>query len=381
MRYQDTVFGGLMKSFPRWRFEALVRRHDADRRVRRLPCWSQFLAMVYAQMSGARSLREVEAALERFPGSHAHLGLKPVRRSTLSDANRQRPAALFEDVFEALVGQLGRSAGGRRGREMLRLIDATRVMVGKRITHWQEDGCVKAHVVYDPQGDMPTCVAVTSVRVNDITPAKRFPIEAGATYVFDKAYYDFGYWAALDAQGCHFVTRLKTHSPVAVIETRSVEGEGPVVADCIGRLSKRVGGGRKNPYVKPVRLVTVVPDTGRQIVLVTNDLQAPAAQIAALYKQRWQVELFFKWVKQNLKVRHFLGTSENAVRIQILTALIAYLLLRLAQLATGTALSLQTVARLVAKTTFQRKPLAQLFDPKPDKPPNTPQLEIQLANG
>ena len=381
MRYQDTVFGGLMKAFPRWRFEALVRRHGADRRVRRLPCWSQFLAMVYAQLSGARSLREVEAALERFPGSHAHLGLKPVRRSTLADANRQRPVALFEDVFEALVGQLSRSAAGWRGREMLRLIDATRIVVGKRIAHWQEDGCVKAHVVYDPQGDMPTCVAVTSVRVNDITPAKGFPIEAGATYVFDKGYYDFGYWAALDARGCHFVTRLKTHSPVAVIETRAVEAEGPVVADCIGRLSKRVGGGRKNPYVKPVRLVTVVLDTGRQIVLITNDLQAPAAQIAALYKQRWQVELFFKWVKQNLKIRHFLGMSENAVRIQILTALIAYLLLRLAQTATGTALSLQTVARLVAKTTFQRKPLAQLFDPHPDKPPNTQQLEIAFANG
>ena len=379
MRYQDTVFGGLMKAFPRWRFEALVKRHGADRRVRRLPSWSQFLALLYAQMSGARSLREVIAALDRFPGSHAHLGLKPVRRSTLADANRLRPAALFEDVLAALVGQLSGSPR-RQGREMLRLIDATRVAVGKRITHWQIDGSVKAHVVYDPHGDRPVCVAVTSARVNDITPAKRFPIEPGATYVFDKAYYDFGYWAALDAKGCRFVTRLKKNSPVAVFEAREVAPDGAVLADCVGHLSQRLAGSRRNPFDKPVRAVTVRIDSGKEITLLTNDLDAPAEEIAALYKQRWQIELFFKWVKQNLKIKHFLGASENAVRIQIITALIAYVLLRLAQHATGTALTLQAIARLVAKTTFQRRPLAELFDPPPDKPPDTNQLHICFNN-
>jgi len=379
MRYQDTVFGGLMKAFPRWRFEALVKRHGADRRVRRLPSWSQFLAMLYAQLSGARSLREVIAALERFPGSHAHLGLKPVRRSTLADANRLRPAALFEDVLAALVGQLSGSAG-RQGREMLRLIDATRVTVGKRITHWQVDGSVKLHVVYDPGMETPVCFAVTSARVNDITPAKRFPIEPGAIYVFDKGYYDFGFWAALDAKGCRFVTRLKKNSPVAVFETREVTPDGAVLADRVGHLSQRLAGSRRNPFDKPVRAVTVRIDSGKEITLLTNDLDAPAEEVAALYKQRWQIELFFKWIKQNLKIRHFLGASENAVRIQILTALIAYLLLRLAQHATGTALTLQAIARLVAKTTFQRRPLAELFDPPPDKPPDTNQLHICFNN-
>ena len=378
MRYQDTVFGGLMKAFPRWRFDRLVERHGADHRVRRLPSWSQFVAMVHAQMSGARSLREVVAALERFPGSHAHLGLRPVRRSTLSDANRLRPAGLFEDVLAALVGQLS-GAAGRQGREMLRLIDATRVAVGKRIESWQVDGCVKLHVVYDPGAETPVCFAVTSARVNDITPAKRFPIEPGATYVFDKGYYDFGFWAALDAAGCRFVTRLKKNSPVALVETRAVAPGGAVLADRIGRLSRRLAASRANPFDKPVRLVTVRIDTGREIELVTNDLDAPAEQVAALYKQRWQIELFFKWIKQNLKIRHFLGTSENAVRIQILTALIAYVLLRLAQIATGTALGLQAIARLIAKTTFQRRPLAELFDPTPDRPPDPNQLEITFA--
>ena len=378
MPYQDTVFGGLMKAFPRWRFDKLVERHRADYRVRRLSSWSQLQTMVFAQLSGSRSLRETVGALERFPGCHAHLGLEPVRRSTLADANRVRPAALFEDVLEALVGELGRR-GGRRGKEMLRLIDATRVMVGKRIESWEADGAVKLHVVYDPGADAPVCFAVTSVRMNDITPAKRFPIEPGATYVFDKGYYDFGFWAALDARGCRFVTRLKKNSPVSLIETRAVDAGGPILADRIARLSTRLASSRSNPFDKPVRLVTVRIDSGRVITLVSNDLDAPAEEIAALYKQRWQVELFFKWVKQNLKIRHFLGASENAVRIQIVTALIAYLLLRLAQIRTGTELGLQAIARLVAKTTFQRRALTDLFEPPPDNPKPHDQLQIPFA--
>lgn len=378
MPYQDTVFGGLMKAFPHWRFEKLVRRHGADYRLRRLSPWSQFQAMVFAQLSGSRSLREVVGALERFPGCHAHLGLEPVRRSTLADANRVRSPALFEDVLEALVAQLGASSG-RRGREMLRLVDATRVLVGKRITSWEADGAVKLHVVYDPDVAAPVCHALTSARTNDITPAKRFPIEPGATYVFDKGYYDFAFWAALDASGCRFVTRLKKNSPVTPIEARPVKADGPVLADRVARLSLRLAASRQNPFDRPVRLVTVRIDSGREITLLSNDLDAPAAEIAALYKQRWQVELFFKWIKQNLKIRHFLGTSENALRIQIVTALIAYLLLRLAQIRTGTGLGLQAIARLVAKTTFQRRALAELFEPPPDKPKPHDQLEINFA--
>ena len=378
MPYQDTVFGGLMKAFPRWRFDKLVERHRADYRVRRLSSWSQLQAMVFCQLSGSRSLREVVGALERFPKSHAHLGMQPVRRSTLADANRVRPAALFEDVLEALVRELGRSSG-RRGREMLRLVDATRVLVGKRIESWEADGCVKLHVVYDPGADAPVYHAVTSVRTNDITPAKRFPIEPGATYVFDKGYYDFGFWAALDAEDCRFVTRLKKNSPTRLIETRAVDPEGPILADRVALLSTRLASSRKNPFDKPVRLVTVRIDSGRVITLLSNDLDAPAAEIAALYKQRWQVELFFKWIKQNLKIQRFLGTSENAVRIQIITALINYLLLRLAQVGTRTELGLQAIARLVAKTTFQRRALAELFEPPPDTPETHDQLKIPFA--
>ena len=379
MPYQDTVFGGLMKVFPRWRFEKLVERHGADYRVRRLSSWAQLQAMVFAQLSGSRSLREAVGALERFPGVHAHLGLAPVRRSTLADANRVRPAALFEDVLEALVAQLGASAGGH-GREMLRLVDATRVLVGKRIESWEADGCVKLHVVYDPDADAPVCFAVTSVRANDITPAKRFPIEPGATYVFDKGYYDFAFWADIDARGSRFVTRLKKNSPTSLIETRATDPEGPVLADRVAFLSKRLAGSRKNPFDKPVRLIDVRIDSGRVITLVSNDLDAPAEEIAALYKQRWQIELFFKWIKQNLKIRHFLGVSENAVKIQIYVALIAFLILHAAHSAQNAITRPQAFARLVRLNIMHRRRILNIKDP-PKTPPNDDrQIELQLTS-
>ena len=378
MPYQDTVFGGLMKAFPRWRFDKLAERHGADYRVRRLSSWAQLQAMVFAQLSGSRSLREAVGALERFPGVHAHLGLPPVRRSTLADANRVRPVALFEDVLEALVAQLG-ACSGRRGREMLRLVDATRVLVGKRIESWEADGAVKLHVVYDPGADAPVCFAVTPVRVNDITPARAMPIQPGATYVFDLAYYSYEWWAQLHAQGCRFVTRLKKNSPARPIETRATDPEGPVLADRVAFLSKRLAGSRKNPFDKPVRLINVRIDSGRVITLVSNDLDAPAEEIAALYKQRWQIELFFKWIKQNLKIRHFLGVSENAVKIQIYVALIAFLILHTAHNAQNAIPRPQAFARLVRLNIMHRRCILTIKDP-PKIPPNDErQIELQLT--
>lgn len=380
MRYQDTVFGGLMKAYPRWRFEKLVAAHGADRGVRRLRCWSQFQALVFGQLSGSRSLREVVAAVERFPNCRAHLGMDPVKRSTLSDANRERPVALFEDVLREVTAGLGERLPRRTGREVVRLIDATRVVVGKRITSWEADGCLKLHMVYDPDADHPVCHAVSSHRRHDITEARRFPIQPGATYVFDKGYYDFAFWARLDQQGCRFVTRLKSNSPVEIRGDGpgELDPDGPVLSDQIATLSKRLARSRKNPFEKPVRLVRVRLDTGGEITVLSNDLTASAEAIAALYKQRWQIELFFKWIKQNLKIKSFFGTSENAIRIQILTALIAYVLLRIAKTTTGTALGLQEIARLAAKTLFQRTPLRELFDPPKTPTNNPPQLALAL---
>lgn len=374
MRYQSTVFGQLLKVLPRACFERLAQRHRQGRLKRALSPWGHLVTMVLAQVSGARSLRDLERMLERQPGVLAHLGLPGLRRSTLSDANARRPAALFAAVAHLLAFERLRGAGRR---EAIQLIDATRIFAGKRVEHWAAGGGVKLHVCYDPQAAAPTCFVVTPERINDIVAARTLPLEPGATYVFDKGYYDFAFWARLDRLGCRFVTRIKRNSPVRLLQDRSITATGAVLADRIVALSDRLGSQRRNPHAAPVRLVTVRIDNGREITLLTNDLDAPAETIAQLYKTRWQVELFFKWIKQNLKLSHFLGAGENAVTIQIMAALIAYLLLRRIQIACGLQLGLQACARLLPTTLFARRPLIDILKP-PDKN-RTGHAQLELA--
>ena len=191
------------------------------------------------------------------------------------------------------------------------------------------------------------------------------PLEAGATYVFDLGYYDFSWWAALDERGCRFVTRLKSHTRPAVLKERRVEAGGPIIADRIIRLAGRLAGSRRNPLDKPLREVHVRIDTGKILRLVSNDLEAPAQEIGRLYKMRWQIELFFRWVKQTLKIRRFLGTSLNAIRAQIAAALIAYLLLRMAHAVQRAVASILTFARLVRANLMHARSIHHLAAPPP----------------
>jgi transposase len=376
MRYQSTVFGQLLKEVPRGWFERVATEHHRGRKKRCLSPWAHLVTIVFVQLAGTRSLRDVERTLERHPGALAHLGLATLRRSTLADANAARPAALFEVVATKLSAGLGRRG---RTREALRLIDATRIFAGRRVEQWSGSGGIKLHVTFDPAQERPICFAVTPERVNDITVAQTMPIEPGATYVFDKGFYDFAFWARLAAAGCRFVTRLKKNSPTLLLHERPVADDGILFDRCV-RLSERLSGQRRNPFQHAVRLIGVRIASGREIVLLTNDLEAPAAQIAALYKARWQIELFFKWIKQNLKIAHFLGSSRNAATIQIMAALIAYLLLRLAQLRHAATLALQAIARLLPATIFSRRSLTDIVRP-PDKLPSVPALQAQLPFG
>jgi hypothetical protein len=314
--------------------------------------------------------------VERHAGAQAHSGLGPVARSTLSDANATRSPALFE----AVAARLSAMAGGHKlGKEAVRLIDATRIYAGKRVEAWAKGG-VKLHLGLDPDGARPVWFAVTRDRVNDITAAKTMPIEPGLTYVFDKGYYDFSFWAELHDAECRFVTRLKKNSPTTLVEARKPKGDG-ILSDRVVTLSQRLSGKRLNPLQAKVRLIVTTLDTGGEITVLTNDLHAPAAEIAALYKARWQIELYFKWIKQNLKLSHFLGTSQNALTIQIMAALIAYLLLRLATIAHNATIGLQAFARLMPTTLFARRPLQTVLEPPqpPPEPGKGPQMELVYA--
>ena len=382
MRHQNSVFHDLLKRVPWLVFERLVAAHGADRRVRRLSTKDQFIALLYGQFSGASSLREIAGGLESHAAQLYHVGGRPAPRSTLADANVRRPSALFADLFAALVAQAQRGLKRKVG-EATYLIDATGIRLSRLSGEWARFSAgvcgAKVHVVYDPDADRPIYASVTAKRVNDITGAQAMPIEPGATYVFDLGYYDYAWWAKLDDAGCRIVTRFKANTPLAVVAEQPVAAGGAILSDRIGHLPARQAKNRKNPFQDPVREVRVTTETGKVLRILSNDLDAPANEIADLYKRRWAIELFFRWVKQTLKIRHFVGTSENAVRIQVAVALIAFLLLRLAQAAQKAVSGPLAFARLVRINLMHRRHLHELLGP-PDPPQDHPnQMVLALA--
>ena len=382
MHHHNSVFHDLLKHIPWDAFERLVAEHGADKHVRRLPTKSQFIALLYGQFSGASSLREIAGGLESHSARLYHVGGRPAQRSTLADANARRPSAVFSDLFAEMAGRAHRGLRRKLG-EATYLIDATGVRLsgmGSDWAHFSAKACgAKVHVIYDADAERPVYAAVTKARVNDITVAQTMPIEAGATYVFDLGYYDYAWWAKLSAAGCRIVTRFKSNTPLDLIAELDAGEDGDILSDRIGLLPKRQAKNRKNPFAEPVREVRIKTDTGKVLRILSNDLDAPAREIADLYKRRWAIELFFRWIKQNLKIKHFIGNSENAVRIQIAVALIAYLLLRLAQDTQKAINSPRTFARLVRANLMHRKRIDRLLQPNTPPPENPNQMAIQWA--
>ena len=379
MRHKNSVFHDILKHVPWSAFDRLVDEHRADFRVRHLTTKSQFVALLYGQLSGASSLREVIGGLESHALRLYHLGASPARRSTLADANARRPSEVFSALFAMLAKRAHR--GLRRTlAETTYLIDSTGVQLNAA-SHWARfcaGVCgAKVHVIYDADADRPIYAAISPAKLNDITAAQVMPIEPGATYVFDLGYYDYRWWAALDAKGCRIVTRFKSNTPLAVVAELPVAEGGAILSDRIGHLPARQAKSRNNPFQDPVREVRVQLETGTVLRILSNDLDASAQEIADLYKRRWAIELFFRWVKQTLKISRFLGTSENAVRIQIAVALIAFLLLRLAQATQKRVKSPLAFARLVRINLLHRRRIDRLLEPEPAPLLNSAQLMFQ----
>jgi IS4 transposase len=381
MRHQNSVLHQILKLIPWAEFEGLVAKHNADKHVRRLTTKSQLVAMLYAQLAQAASLRAIEAGLKSHEARLYHIGASTVQRSTLADANQRRPAAVFSELFARLLA--GARRGVRRGlADTTYLIDSTWLRLDARSAGWGRfciGVCgVKLHVIYDPDGDCPIYAGITPGRINDITAAQAMPIEPGATYVFDLGYYDYGWWAKLAAANCRIVTRCKSNTPLRQITERPVPKDTAILSDRIGHLPARQMHSRRNPFSDPVREVRVKTDSGKVLRILSNDLDASAQEIAALYKRRWAIELFFRWIKQTLKITRFFGTSENAVRIQITVALIAFLLLRLAQAAQKAVPSPLSFARLVCSNLMHRRRLDRLLDkPPPSRHSHPNQLALQ----
>jgi IS4 transposase len=382
MRHENSLFHGVLQFVPWQTFDRLVDKHKADRGVRRLSTKSQFVALVHAQLSGVVSLREIEATLGSHRARLYHLGVKAPKRSTLADANATRSSAMFAELFSALLKQ-AHPGLRKHAKDATRLIDASRITLNALSRGWAHydttcDG-VKLHVVYDPDAALPVHFAVSPARENDLVQAKQMPLEPGATYVFDLGYYSFAWWAKINAADCRFVTRLRKNSPTQLIDERPVSPEGNIVAERVVRVRGRLMNTRKNPLDCDLREVHVVIDSGKTLRLVTNDLDTPAEEIAALYKTRWEIELFFRWIKQTLKIRKFLGTTENAIRSQIAVALIAYLLLKKAHASQSSVASILTFARLVRANLMHLRSIRDLYRPPPRKSGLSNQKELALC--
>ena len=383
MRHQNIVFHTVLKHLPFDELERLVGAHGADDAARGFDCKSHLVTLLYGQLSGAIKLREMSDGLRSQANHLYHLGVEPPSKSTLADANRQRArAAVFSDLLTAMMRFASRPM--RRTMDgVTLLIDSTALPLNARSTEWARFSATvcgaKLHVVYDPDADRPTYCSLSAGNVNDITAAKAMPIVPGATYVVDLGYYDFAWWAELDGAGCRLVTRLKRNTPLTLIEERPVPAaDRNILSDRVGYLPVRQAKSRKNPFQKPVREIRVRIDTGKVLRIVTNDLAAPASKIAELYKRRWAIELFFRWIKQTLKITHFFGTSEVAVRIQVAVALIAFLLLRLAQATQSAVSSPLAFAHLVRVHLMQRRRIDRLLEPDPPPLVNPDQL---FSNG
>jgi IS4 transposase len=380
MRHENSVLHQILKQIPWSAFDRVVEAHEANKHVRRLTTKSQLIAMLYAQLSSAASLREIEAGLESWQSRLYHLGVERPRRSTLSDANLLRPSAVFSELLSLMMKQAHR--GLRRAlADTTYLIDSTGLRLDERSANWARFSTgvcgAKLHVIYDPASDRPIYAGISAAKVNDITIAQKMPIEPGATYVFDLGYYDYRWWAELDDAGCRIVTRFKKNTSLKLLEELRVAKNGPVLSDRIGFLPARQTNNRRNPFQHAVREVRVMTDAGKVLRILSNDLDATAEEIADLYKRRWAIELFFRWVKQTLKIRHFIGTSENAVRIQVAVALIAFLLLRLAQTVQKTIKSPLAFARLVRINLMQHRPIDRLLGPHHRSRLNPDQLDLQ----
>ena len=351
----------VLRGVPRGAFDSIVQRLGADRYSKGFGSWQQLLAMVYVQLAAVGSLRELEAGLNAQRNQHYHLNIKGVRRSTLADANAKRDPAVFAELLKVLIAQGGRSVRSCRS-ELLYLIDATRVDVPvpreqrRGIASAHDKYGMKLHVLLNAGTAAVAAASLSAANVNDLSEGRKLCIEAGATYVFDKGYCDYNWWSRIDAAGARFVTRFKRDAALRVLCDKAIASDAPQVrGDAIVVFARRTPrGGHRNSYSTALRRIEIARPGAPSLVLATNDLHSDAAQIAQLYKDRWQIELLFKWIKQHLRIRRFLGTSDNAIRIQVLTALIAYMLVLLIKQASGCKQTMWMLLSQLRQTLFQR---------------------------
>jgi Transposase DDE domain/Domain of unknown function (DUF4372) len=381
MAHNNTVLGHMLQLLPRHIFEHQVETHAwQGPQPRKLSYWSQLVAMLYAQLSGKQSLRDLVFSLGRHLPKLYHLGLNPVKRSTLADANEQRPARIFSETYFKLLSRLEAELPRHSGPQRVKIMDATYVPVCDSLFPWADfmpgKSAVKLHFLLDAEAGTPQDLKVTSGQVHELEVARALDFTPGDLLLLDRGYVDFAWLFSLHQRSVGFVTRLQKNIRYRVVQKNPIPADPAVLADQVIRLTTDHS---RRRYPETLRLVHYRDQEGKEYAFLTNLPDLPAQAVADLYRQRWQIETFFRWIKQNLKIKTFYGTSENGVLIQIWTALIAYLLLLWIKLRSRVGWSILELTRLVQNLIMERCNLWALLCPRTSDPPDYGQLTLNFG--
>jgi len=385
-----SIFSQLLQLFSRMEFEQAVRDHRAEYHARGFTSWGQFVAMLFCQLGRAHTLREICGGLASCEGKLKHLGVPDApKKSTLSYANKHRPWGLYQTIFGQLLAKCHAAVAGRgqkkkfRFKNKLTSLDSSVIDLSLSLFNWahfrRTKGAIKLHLLLDHDGYLPSFAVITSGKTSDIKVARKMRFDPGSVLIMDRGYIDYEWFVQLTQQAVYFVTRLKDRASFEVVQERSVPAKGNILKDQIIFFHSQAEPSEEYFF----RLVEVwLEDKQESVVFLTNNLEFGATTIAAIYKDRWQVELFFKAIKQNLKIKTFLGTSANAVKTQIWTALIAMLILRYLQLRSTFSWSLSNLIALLRHQLFVYRDLFTWLDAPFEGPPVLAEFEVkQLSLG
>ncbi len=382
MAHCNTIFSQILKLVPRHEFERLAKGHHSGRSFRTASRWSQFVMLTMAQLSGRISLRDIVENTAAQIHRLYHLGSVKLSRSNLSRINEDKPYTLYEALFGKLLKRCQGLAPGHdfRFNNPLYSLDASTIDLCLSVFPWADfrttKGAIKLHIGLNHGGYMPEFVTVTDGKTADISVGRTLQFPKGSMVAVDRAYNDYAWYKQLTEKGIFFVTRLKSHAIFRVVERRTVLSAKGLTSD---QTIEFTGALTAKKCPNPMRRIGYRdPQTGKHYVFLTNNFKLAAKTIADIYKSRWQVELFFKWLKQNLKIKSFIGTSKNAVMTQIWIALCVYLMLAFIKFQSKLKKSLQQILRLLQLNLFEKRDLMALLrgHPPPDHQPDINQLAL-----
>jgi len=367
MYYSSTIFNQLLSFLPKYKFKEFVGQHQGDRYVKKLTTWNQLTALLYAQATGKKSLRDIEIGLKIHESQWYHLGIKSVAKSSLSYANNNRSYEIFEKLFYSLLEQCKEITESKKFKfnSPLYSFDSTTIRLSLSIFDWakytKEKGALKIHMLLNNETTIPELLTISNGKKGDLSAIKEMDLKLkkGSILVFDRAYIDYSWWNKLDEDKITFVSRTKSNQNIFVLGQHKIELEKNIIADetvIFGDYSAM------QKYDKKMRRIKYWDEEKKkEYIYLTNNFILTAKQIADIYKSRWQIELFFKWIKQNLKIKTFLGTSQNAVMTQIWIAMIYYLLLAYIKFQTKFKKSLLELTRMIRETLMLRRNLIDLL--------------------